>query len=190
MILSFGIFLALFFNVESGWASMGFVIPVNIYAYCIVGYILYTIIYEYKQKNLHSPVIPFVEFALMYVYIVLHNTMVYASLSLLQPDAFIGVSSSFPRLLILKNMFFLATEITAALATGSIYADPLKEDGAGEILIFVNSIETILMFTIIGWGISRRIDRYTDKIEGIVRVKTKKVRKRKTKSRDRFEHIV
>lgn len=103
--------------------------------------------------------------------------MIYASIAIIQPNAYIGVETDFPKWLILKNTFFLATETTAALGTGSIFANPFIKQGVGFIPVWINSVETILLFTIIGWGISRRIDRYTDKKERIVRAKKSKLKK-------------
>jgi len=110
-----GIFLGIFFGVDSGWASLGFAIPFQIYAYLVIGYLIWSIIYEYRQPNLHSPVIPFVELVMLYLYLVVHNTMIYGGIALVDEDTFIGITSDMPRSVILKNTFFLSTETTAAL---------------------------------------------------------------------------
>lgn len=108
-ILCLGIFLALFFGVEEGWAALGFAIAFQLYAYLVIGYLIYTIIYEYKQPNLHSPLLPFLELVMLYLYLVVHNTMLYAGISLVDKNTFIGIEPDFPRWVVLKNTLFLAT---------------------------------------------------------------------------------
>jgi hypothetical protein len=157
--LGLAVFLLLFFLVESGWAALGFAIPVNLYAYAVIGYLIYTLLYEYRQPRPRSPLVPLLEGTLIYIYLVVHNTILYAGIGLVQPDTFIGIRADFHRWQVLKNAFFLATETTAALGTGSIFSNPFPPAGISFLAVWINSVETVLLFTVIGPGLYNRVTK-------------------------------
>jgi len=176
LIGGFGLFVILFLVADIGLWLLFLSIPYNVYAYCIWGYLIYTILYEFRYKNLHHPWVPFVELVLIYAVTVVQNLQLYAIISKAQSNSFIGITSGLPNWRILYNSFFLASETTAAL--GSIFENPLLTDAeVGFVVVWINSMQTIALFTFIGWGLSRRVDRFTQRVK-----LTKKKKGRKTRS--------
>lgn len=157
--LGLAVFLLLFFLVESGFGALGIAIPVNVYVYMVVGYLIYTLLYEYRQPKPRSPLVPLLEGILIYIYMVVQNTILYAAIGLVQPDSFFGINPDFPRWQLLKNAFFLATETTAALGTGSIFSNPFPPAGISFLPVWINSMETLLLFTVIGPGLYNRVTK-------------------------------
>jgi hypothetical protein len=154
------VFLLLFFLVESGWAALGWAIPVNLYTYAVIGHLIYTILYEHIQPRPRSPLVPLLEGILVYAYMVIHNMLLYAGIAILQPASFFGIRPEFARWHVLKNAFFLSTETASALGTGSIFANPFPPEAIGFLAVWINSVETILLFTVIGPGLFKRVTRY------------------------------
>jgi len=144
-LVSIGIYLGLFFGIESGWPALAFAIAFQLYAYLVIFFMIWSILHEYLQPNLHNSWIPFLELVFFYLSLVIHNTMIYGGISVVDKDTFIGIEDDFPKWVVLKNTFFLATETTAALGTGSIFANPLDFEGVGFIPVWINSMETILL---------------------------------------------
>ena len=151
------VYLLVFFLVEStGWPAFIIGVLFSIYSYAVWIFLTYRIAFQYDYAIPRSPLLPLFTFVALYVITIAHNAALYSGIATLEKNAFIGIDApNEPRWRILYLSIFLATETLSALGTGSIFANPFINDAVGFIPIWLESIQALLMFTWIGWGLTQ-----------------------------------
>jgi len=89
----------------------------------------------------------FMDLILIYVFSLLQNTGVYASIARLDQDAFAGIPPDSSPIARIGLSLFLAIETIAALGTGAIFAN--NESPWGFIFIAIQSVQSLMFIGII-----------------------------------------
>lgn len=153
------VYLLVYFLSSSGWASFGVAVGFSVFSYAKWAYMLYRVITQFRYKPPKLLYTPFITFVLLYIMTIAQAATLYSSVSLLVKDAYVGIAAAEPKWKILYLSLFLATETMSALSTGSIFANPFARVPVGFIPLYLQSIQTLLMFTWIAWGLTMMVFR-------------------------------
>jgi hypothetical protein len=156
------IHVTLFFTLPDSeiWITLIVAIFVSLCVYAQWGYAIYRHLYPFRFRPASSPLLPLLDFSLMYLVAVAHNAALFATVAMMQNLAFIGINSDvIERWQVYYLSFFLSTGTLSTLGTGATFPNPLVEESVGYIPVWFESIQAILLFTIVAWGTTNEIRR-------------------------------
>ena len=151
----------LFFFVDAGWPSFLVSLVLTIHVYGIWIYSTRRLIRNSEYRSPETPWIPIVGLILLVATAIVHNTALYASIALMDPDAYIGIpSDSIARWRVLYLSLYLAVDTTVIAGSGAVNPNPASELLVGFIPMIFNYLQGVLLYIIIGWGTIFMIQRY------------------------------
>lgn len=150
------------------WPPLVVSIVFSIYIYQVWVYVLHGIIYEYKMPVEKYPWIPLLDLMLIALITIIQNGFLYSSIGKVQTDSYIttGGTGNFGDLSAwrrnLLSMYY-AAETTLTLGTGTIFANGLSDAPVGIIPVFLNLVQSILLYTWVTVGMWARVKKYNRK---------------------------